>query len=229
MSFDPQALHALLRQFFACAWSDAERKQFVRSLRDMIQFEDQLNAARNQALALVQADPTADHVVWLEGVLRMLERVRSGLNPHRSEAAFSPGSDILHLLGQQIQKADHHLRICVFTISDNVITDRLIDAMARGLKVEIITDNDKRHDTGSDIRQLRQAGAAIRMDDGPDHMHHKFALFDDVILLTGSFNWTRSASARNYENVLITRDPVLVKSYIREFKRLWTQFEASGS
>ena len=41
-------------------------------------------------------------------------------------------------------------------------------------------------------------------------MHHKFALFDGRRLMTGSFNWTRSASEQNEENLIVTADPVLV-------------------
>ena len=41
-------------------------------------------------------------------------------------------------------------------------------------------------------------------------MHHKFAIFDQSILLTGSYNWTRSASEKNEENFIITSDPALL-------------------
>jgi phosphatidylserine/phosphatidylglycerophosphate/cardiolipin synthase-like enzyme len=55
-------------------------------------------------------------------------------------------------------------------------------------------------------------------------MHHKFALFDDRILLNGSFNWTRSASDFNQENLLVIDHPPLVADYVREFEGLWQRF-----
>jgi cardiolipin hydrolase len=54
-------------------------------------------------------------------------------------------------------------------------------------------------------------------------MHHKFALFDGKRLLTGSFNWTRSASEQNEENMIVTPDPVLVAAFQGRFEALWNK------
>jgi phosphatidylserine/phosphatidylglycerophosphate/cardiolipin synthase-like enzyme len=56
-------------------------------------------------------------------------------------------------------------------------------------------------------------------------MHHKFALFDNETLLNGSFNWTRSASDVNQENILITQDAELVEKFSRQFDYLQTSLE----
>lgn len=56
-------------------------------------------------------------------------------------------------------------------------------------------------------------------------MHHKFAVFDRVRLLTGSYNWTRSAATENHENVLVSDDPRLVLPFCRAFDDLWTALE----
>ncbi len=55
-------------------------------------------------------------------------------------------------------------------------------------------------------------------------MHHKFALFDERLLATGSYNWTRSAADKNQENLLVTGDPRLVTPYAELFERLWVEF-----
>jgi|TARA_B110000261_G_scaffold61435_1_gene72249 phosphatidylserine/phosphatidylglycerophosphate/cardiolipin synthase-like enzyme len=44
-------------------------------------------------------------------------------------------------------------------------------------------------------------------------------------LLTGSYNWTKSAADRNQENILVTEDPKMVKSYLSEFEKLWDLFK----
>ena len=36
-------------------------------------------------------------------------------------------------------------------------------------------------------------------------------------LLTGSFNWTRSAAEHNQENLIVTNEPRLMRLYVREF------------
>ena len=55
-------------------------------------------------------------------------------------------------------------------------------------------------------------------------MHHKFALFDRMLLVNGSYYWTRSAAERNEENLVVSDDPRLVGSFQAEFEKLWDQF-----
>jgi cardiolipin hydrolase len=55
-------------------------------------------------------------------------------------------------------------------------------------------------------------------------MHHKFALFDGSLLLTGSYNWTRSAASSNEENFIITGDLRFIKPFSELFEQLWQQF-----
>jgi len=59
-------------------------------------------------------------------------------------------------------------------------------------------------------------------------MHNKFAVLDGTVLLTGSFNWTRSAVLYNDENVLVLRDPGVARAYERQFEALWQRCEASA-
>ena len=65
------------------------------------------------------------------------------------------------------------------------------------MRVRVLSDAEKSQDRGSDIRALEQVGIPVVLDDGPAHMHHKFAVFDSSRVLTGSFNWTRSATREN--------------------------------
>jgi phosphatidylserine/phosphatidylglycerophosphate/cardiolipin synthase-like enzyme len=52
-------------------------------------------------------------------------------------------------------------------------------------------------------------------------MHHKFALFDQRLLLTGSYNWTRAAAAENEENLIVSDEPKLIAAFTAEFEKLW--------
>lgn len=52
-------------------------------------------------------------------------------------------------------------------------------------------------------------------------MHHKFAVFDDALLVSGSYNWTRAAAEHNKENLIITRNRGLMSKFARVFEQLW--------
>jgi len=88
----------------------------------------------------------------------------------------------------------------------------------------VISDNEKQFDAGSNIQWLRDKGVPLRIDSGPYHMHHKFALFDGRLLLNGSFNWTRSASTSNEENFMVVDHPQLLAAFSREFESLWARY-----
>lgn len=142
-----------------------------------------------------------------------------------NRAYFSPGTDCLDAILESINSAEHSLKICVFTISDDRITEALCRAFAAGIKVRVLTDNEKLFDKGSDIGKIAAAGIPVRVDVTHNHMHHKFAIIDNEAILTGSYNWTRSAASYNHENVLITHDRDTVLAYCQEFDRLWNEME----
>jgi len=52
-------------------------------------------------------------------------------------------------------------------------------------------------------------------------MHNKFAIIDNRILLTGSYNWTFSANHRNDENLMVIDDPDIITRYQNYFEKLW--------
>jgi cardiolipin hydrolase len=136
---------------------------------------------------------------------------------------FNPGETCLNAIIAGINSTQRSLNICVFTISDDRITRAILQAHRKGIKVKIITDNEKLYDKGSDIRELAQAGIPVRLDNTPNHMHHKFAILDDRAVLTGSYNWTRSAAQYNHENLIVSDDREMVKDFSREFDRLWRE------
>jgi phosphatidylserine/phosphatidylglycerophosphate/cardiolipin synthase-like enzyme len=138
-------------------------------------------------------------------------------------AYFSPGEECRQRIINTLNSAVRNIDICVFTISDDSITETIIERHGQGIPVRIISDNDKAFDRGSDLFRLRERGIEIRFDAGPAHMHHKFAVMDET-LLTGSYNWTRSAAQRNYENILVTNERGLLKEFTKEFDQLWSIF-----
>ena len=189
----------------------------------------ELRRLRARAFALAKnrvGDPDAVRVLeWLESMLGAL-----GAEPEAEELApesdvfFSPGEQCLRAVLSAFADAREKVDVCVFTITDDRIARGMLAAHRRGTRLRVVTDNDKVHDRGSDIAELARAGIAVRVDRTEFHMHHKFALVDDRYLLNGSYNWTRSASANNDENVVVSREARLVKKFAAHFERLWAKF-----
>ena len=58
-----------------------------------------------------------------------------------------------------------------------------------------------------------------------DKLHHKFAVIDNKIVITGSFNWSPSAAHTNDETLLVIHSPKLAAHFAREMDRLWETAE----
>lgn len=169
-------------------------------------------------------DPHTRAIVgWLEDVVKVLQP-ESGSREVQARAYFSPGDKCPRAIVDLLNRTASSIDICVFTISDNRLARAIVKAHCRGVVVRVITDDLKREDEGSDIERLERAGIDVRQDSSEDHMHHKFALFDRKTLLTGSYNWTRTAAEHNMENFVVTDHPRLVQAYADEFERLWLEF-----
>ncbi|RLD77528.1 MAG: phosphatidylserine/phosphatidylglycerophosphate/cardiolipin synthase [Bacteroidetes bacterium] len=136
---------------------------------------------------------------------------------------FSPQNKCSETIKDFLDKAKNSIQICVFTISDNSITKQIVQCFERGVNIKIITDNDKQYDRGSDISYLAGKGIDIKVDMTRHHMHHKFAIVDNNALLTGSYNWTRSAEKYNQENLIITNNSEFIRIFKNEFENLWKQ------
>ncbi len=226
MTFDPAPLLEQLAHTLEDArLSDDEKRDLVAAVRDATPPEDGLRQLRNRAFAMARAKTTdagqLDLLQWLEGVVRSLDAVRAPAGELRQNACFSPGDDCLSTICSHLRGARRSVDLCVFTISDDRITAEILAAHARGVNLRLLTDNEKEHDTGSDIARLRVAGIATVVDRSRAHMHHKFAIIDGTRLLNGSYNWTRSASEVNEENLVVSNDPRLVAAFQDQFDRLW--------
>ena len=206
-----------LSEFAACLGSSLDRETIRR------------NAFEVARAALGQPDDLPI-LVWLEEVNRALREVGTNANrPAVAEAFFSPGEDCPRAIIRLLANASVTADICVFTITDDRVSDAMLDAHHRAVAVRIITDDAKAEDEGSDVERFERSGIPTRVDRSPFHMHHKFAILDGETLLTGSYNWTRGAARDNEENLIVTSEPRLLAPFRETFERLWTKLDPSRS
>ncbi|HEX8425595.1 phospholipase D-like domain-containing protein [Hymenobacter sp.] len=221
-------LHHFERAFADSTLSVEEARQLRQRLAEHGQHGTDLHDLRHELFALARSrfNSFQDKAVveWLEAASALLlPPAVPPARPTRAEVHFSPGTECVAAIQRFIGQAARQLDICVFTVADDRLTNALLSAHRRGVLVRLLTDNDKLLDRGSDVHQLFEAGIPVRTDRTDYHMHHKFAIADKRTILTGSYNWTRSAAEHNLENLLITDEHATVQPFVREFERLWPQ------
>ncbi|NXF57076.1 PLD6 hydrolase, partial [Ciccaba nigrolineata] len=130
----------------------------------------------------------------------------------------------LSRLLRRLLSARRSLEICLFAFSCPQLSRAVQLLHRRGVCVRIVTDAQYMGIRGSQIGLLRHAGIQVRHDQEDGYMHHKFAIVDRRMLITGSLNWTTQAIQNNRENVLVMEDAEYVKLFLDEFERIWEEY-----
>lgn len=156
--------------------------------------------------------------------------------------------DLIGTLVSLIDSASTSVDLCIYDLENPRISEALIHAKKRGVRIRVVTDDHNRND-GYLVDEamwlaLGNAGIISIDDDGDiywsatditDHrlvnagadMHNKFAVIDrlspsveDDIVWTGSTNLTYTG-AYNTNNVVVIKDEDVARVYTEEFEQMW--------
>lgn len=130
---------------------------------------------------------------------------------------FTPGSDCAGLIIDQIGLAKTSIMVQAYSFTSAPIAQALTDAHHRGVEVRVLLDKSQVSERYSTAKFFANAGIPVWIDDKVAIAHNKVMIIDGETVVTGSFNFTRSAQERNAENVLILRDVGLADKYIRNW------------
>ena len=146
--------------------------------------------------------------------------------PSIFEVYFFPNPDNEIYVINMLQTCKNSIDIAIFTMTNIKIANIISSLFNRGIKIRIIADGECCKMQSSNIYSLAALGIDIKTDDSIRYyMHHKFAVIDNSVVITGSFNWTTQAVNHNQENILFLENKNLAKKYSIEFQRLWDDFE----
>jgi len=140
----------------------------------------------------------------------------------KTEVYFSLYDNPQKAIIKNINQAEAFINIAMYIFTDREIAIPLVKARERGVKVRLYLDKDQVDYKYSQSRFLVQKGLKVRISTNNYIMHNKFAIIDNHILLTGSYNWTFSANNRNDENLMVIDDPEIIEIFQNQFVNLWT-------
>jgi phosphatidylserine/phosphatidylglycerophosphate/cardiolipin synthase-like enzyme len=116
------------------------------------------------------------------------------------------------------------LDIVAYEFNSPALTQAVLDAKARGIRVRVVTDNEAGlNDDRTTLNQLVAAGIPVVTDERSALMHNKFMILDGEIVVTGSWNFTINDTYRNNNNVLILRSQAVVTGYQAEFDEMFIE------
>jgi phosphatidylserine/phosphatidylglycerophosphate/cardiolipin synthase-like enzyme len=141
------------------------------------------------------------------------------------EVLFTPWDDAEGAIIRALGKARESIHVQAYLLTSRSIAKALQEAKTRGVTVEIVADREMLDKSDKSLLPLLAAGGIpIWLENRYAAAHNKVLLIDaeriDAVLITGSYNFSWSAQARNAENLLILRgNPELVRRYLDNWRR----------
>jgi phosphatidylserine/phosphatidylglycerophosphate/cardiolipin synthase-like enzyme len=141
------------------------------------------------------------------------------------DVLFTPWDDAEGALLRTIQQARRSIHVQAYAFTSRNLAWALGEARRRGVSVELLADREQaERNEHSLIHTLHDAGIDVWYETRYAAAHNKVMLIDaegpEPVVVTGSYNFTFSAQARNAENLLILRgNPPLARAYLGNWRR----------
>jgi phosphatidylserine/phosphatidylglycerophosphate/cardiolipin synthase-like enzyme len=135
------------------------------------------------------------------------------------DVCFSPGGGCESHIVEEIGKAEKQINVQIYIFTSKSISDALIKAKKRGVKVQVILDSGQEKQTYGRWPVLRRDGVDIRFDGEHEVANNKVIIIDENTVITGSYNFTKAAEEKNAENILIIRDADVAAKYLENYKK----------
>jgi phosphatidylserine/phosphatidylglycerophosphate/cardiolipin synthase-like enzyme len=151
--------------------------------------------------------------------------------PFSGRVYFSPAGGATEAVVGQINSAQTEILVQTYYFTSAPIGGALIEAHKRGVRVEVVLDPSQAKPDGQycPAKFFFDAGIPVYIDSAHQIAHNKIMIVDRLTVVTGSFNFTRSAEERNAENLLVIPSKELASEYLGNWlkhKQHSTEYEA---
>jgi phosphatidylserine/phosphatidylglycerophosphate/cardiolipin synthase-like enzyme len=132
---------------------------------------------------------------------------------------FSPKGGCTQAVVEQLNGAKRQVLVQAYSFTSTPIARALVDAKRRGVDVQVILDKSQRGERYSSATFLANEGVPTYIDPVHKIAHNKVMVIDGQTVITGSFNFTKSAEEGNAENLLVINNaPVLAQQYAKNWQ-----------
>jgi len=132
---------------------------------------------------------------------------------------FSPNGGCTEAIVGSLNAAKTSILVQAYSFTSAPIAKALVDAHKRGVEVQVILDKSQRFERYTSATFLANEGISTFIDAAHKIAHNKVIVIDGKTVITGSFNFTKSAEEGNAENLLvISNAPDLAQRYTANWK-----------
>ncbi|MGE5325936.1 MAG: phospholipase D-like domain-containing protein [Deltaproteobacteria bacterium] len=151
------------------------------------------------------------------------------MEPTFAEVIFTRDHSVAEEIKRLVRITATSVDAALYRLNNPLLARVLAEAVERGVRLRLVLDRG-RYEEGDSARDiLKGAGLAYRLSYGRlgpgSKMHHKFAILDDTLVVTGSYNWTIESEKENFDSLMLVRQRDHVMLYRSEFETLWNNSE----
>lgn len=132
---------------------------------------------------------------------------------------FSPAGGCTDAIVREISGARKEILVQAYSFTSKDIAAAISRKTREGVHVAAVLDASNRTAHYSAATYLAHAHVLVFIDDAHAIAHNKVMVIDGQTVITGSFNFTRAAEARNAENLLIIHDAKIARTYAENFAK----------
>jgi phosphatidylserine/phosphatidylglycerophosphate/cardiolipin synthase-like enzyme len=221
---------------FALMWGDGPGgkpdSQFGLKLTKFQRAPKSTPAQPRETIALRQREQLSDPILVGASTLQI------HFSPTPPKALHSG----THLITSTLETANQQVDLALFVFSEQAIANALLARHRQSVAIRALISSEfafRPYSEALDMLGVSAVGKACKAEPGNqpwspplttvgvpqlppgDLLHHKFAVIDRAMVITGSFNWSRAADQQNNETLLVIENPVVAAHFQREFDRLY--------
>ncbi|MCA9524321.1 MAG: lamin tail domain-containing protein, partial [Myxococcales bacterium] len=158
--------------------------------------------------------------------------------PAPIQVSFGTDDDLKQVVLDRINGAKTSIYAVMFAMNQSDIVDALIAAYKRGVHVVIVLDKVVADQVDyTEDERLETAGVTVLRfenkrgsdtNEGLIEVHSKLAVFDNSVVMLGSYNWTNLATGFNDENMLTIQSVALATQVNYQLTRILTSYLPSA-
>jgi len=151
------------------------------------------------------------------------------------ELNFPPGQDYANRSVNRYNAETQRIDATMFRITDQRHTNALINAIARGVTVRLITEQEEYRNPSRlwdswNVDRMYVAGVQIRQRGHAGLIHQKSViLHSQGLTIFGSSNWTTPSANSQQEHNYFTTKPAIFQWFVDQFERKWNNSNPAGA
>jgi phosphatidylserine/phosphatidylglycerophosphate/cardiolipin synthase-like enzyme len=138
------------------------------------------------------------------------------------ETYYSPDDGVADRILELLSEAEESIYFLAFSFTADELGQIIRTQAENELDIAGVMEEEQvKSNIGTEYDFFKQAHLNVFVDGNEGQMHHKTMIIDERIVITGSYNFSRSAEIRNDENIVVIYNRPIAEFFMGEFQRVY--------